>query len=242
MSTPLRVALADDEAVARKRLVRLLGELPDVQVVLVSESGDALLAELDGAPADVLLLDIQMPGISGIETQARLGPDAPYVIYVTAHPEHAVDAFDAGAVDYVLKPVDETRLARAIERVRGVLARSALPLASIDHDARIPIETRAGISLLATREISHAIFDGQLVTLHLDGREVVTDKTLSELEAVLAAHGFERVHRRCLLNLRRVVQLDDQPSGGYLAHCDNGATVAVSRQVARQLRRRLLGG
>jgi two-component system LytT family response regulator len=242
MSAPLRVALADDEAVARKRLVRLLGELPDLQVVLVSESGDALLAELDTVEADVLLLDIQMPGISGIETQARLGPDAPYVIYVTAHPEHAVDAFDAGAIDYVLKPVEETRLARAIERARAVLARSAVPLPVIDHDARIPIETRSGIALLATREISHAVFDGQLVTLHLDAREVVTDKTLSELEALLAPHGFERVHRRCLLNLRRVVELEDQASGGYTAHCDNGATVAVSRQVARQLRRRLLGG
>lgn len=242
MTAPLRIALADDEAVARKRLVRLLGELPDVEVVLVSESGDALLAELEGVDADVLLLDIQMPGTSGIETQARLGPDAPYVVYVTAHPEHAVDAFDAGAVDYVLKPVEAARLGRAIERVRGVLARSVLPLGGLDHGARIPIETRSGIALLATREISHAVFDGQLVTLHVDGREVVTDKTLSELEALLAAHGFERVHRRCLLNLRRVVQLEDQASGGYTAHCDSGATVAVSRQVARQLRRRLLGG
>jgi two-component system LytT family response regulator len=79
MSKPLRVALADDEAIARKRLARLLSQLPDVNVVLVSESGEALLEELPAVEADILLLDIQMPGLTGIEVQTRLGPDAPYV-------------------------------------------------------------------------------------------------------------------------------------------------------------------
>jgi two-component system LytT family response regulator len=241
MSQALRVALADDEAIARKRLSRLLGELPDVKVVLVSESGEALLEELPAAAPDILLLDIQMPGLSGIEVQARLGPDAPYVIYVTAHPQHALDAYDAGAIDYVLKPVEEQRLARAIERARGRLARAAEPLRGADKALRIPIEVRDGILLLSPDEITHLSFDGQLVTLHGTGREVITDRTLSELEALLAPHGFERVHRRYLVNLHRVVQLADHPSGGYTAHCDDGATVAVSRQVARQLRRRLLG-
>lgn len=241
MSQPLRVALADDEAIARKRLSRLLGELPDVNVVLVSESGEALLEELPAVEADILLLDIQMPGLSGIEVQARLGPDAPYVIYVTAHPQHALDAYDAGAIDYVLKPVEELRLARAIARARSMLARAAEPLRGPDQALRIPIEVRGGIVLLAPDQITHASFDGQLVTLHLTGRDVVTDRTLSELETLLAPHGFERVHRRYLVNLNRVVQLADHPSGGYTAHCDDGATVAVSRQVARQLRRRLLG-
>src|SRR5262245_11957547 len=145
MSQALRVALADDEAIARKRLARLLGELPDVNVVLVSESGGARLEELPAAAADILLLDSQMPGLSGIEVQTRLGPDAPYVIYVTAHPQHALDAYDAGAIDYVLKPVEEQRLARAIERARGLLARAAEPLRSADKALRIPIEVRGGI-------------------------------------------------------------------------------------------------
>jgi two-component system LytT family response regulator len=241
MTHALQVALADDEALARKRLLRLLGDIPDVNVVLVSESGDALLRELDAVDVDVLLLDVQMPGLSGIETQLRLGRDAPYVIYVTAHPEHAIHAFDAGAVDYVLKPVEADRLARALERVRGFLARAATPLLGADRAARIPVETHSGISLLAPEQITHASFDGQLVTLHLRDREVVTDRSLSELEQLLEPHGFERVHRRYLLNLHRVVQLEDLASGGYTAHCEGGVTVPVSRQVARQLRRRLLG-
>ncbi len=241
MSQALRVALCDDEAIARKRLTRLVSELSEVNVVLVSESGEALLDELPEVGADILLLDIQMPGLSGMEVQARLGPDAPYVIYVTAHPEHALDAYDAGAIDYVLKPVEEQRLGRAIERARNLLARAAQPLHAPGKPLKIPIEVRDGIQLLSSDQITHLSFDGQLVTLHATGGDVVTDRTLSELEVLLAPHGFERVHRRYLLNLHRVVRLADHASGGYTAHCDDGATVAVSRQVARQLRRRLLG-
>jgi two-component system LytT family response regulator len=240
----LRVAIADDEAVARKRLVRLLSELPDVEVVLACESADALLAELEAVEPDLLVLDIQMPGMTGLELQAKLGADAPYVIYATAHPEHAIDAYDAGAVDYVLKPVDASRLERAIARARGLLERANTPLGALGalpRGTRIAVEVRDGILLLSPERMSHASFDGQLVTLHLDDKDVVSDRTLAELEAQLAPHGFERVHRRFLLNLHRVARLEDEASGGYTAHCDSGAKVAVSRQVARQLRRRLLG-
>jgi two-component system LytT family response regulator len=240
MKQQLAVAVVDDEALARKRLLRLLGELPFVQVVLVCESGSALLQEIEGVDVDILLLDVQMPGWSGIETQLRLGPDAPYVIYVTAHREHALDAFDAGAIDYVLKPVEAERLTRALERARGFLQRASVPLTAADRSARIPIETRAGIALIAPEQITHASFDGQLVTLHMGARTLVTDRTLAELEQLLEAHGFERVHRRYLLNLHRVQMFEDLDSGGYNAHCDDAAVVPVSRQVARQLRRRLL--
>jgi len=239
--TRLRAALADDEAISRKRLCRLLEAMPDVEVVLQCASGQELLAEIGNVDADILLLDIQMPGLSGLETQARLEDDAPYVIYVTAHPEHALEAYDVGAIDYVLKPVDADRLSRALARVRDFLERSARPLQHPDNP-RVPIEGRDGIRLLDPRKISSAGFDGHLVTLQVDGQALVTDRSLADLERVLQEHGFERVHRRHLLNLHRVDRLTDQPSGGFLAHCDDGSEVPVSRQVARQLRKRLLGG
>lgn len=241
MSRPLRIAVVDDEAIARKRLIRMASELGDVDVVLACESGEALLDMLESTNVDVVLIDIQMPGLNGLETHAKLGRDAPYLIYVTAHPEHAIDAYDAGAIDYVLKPVEEARLARAIERARGWLDRATQSLASIDRAARIAVETRDGILLVPHEQISHASYDGQLVTLRVEARDVVTARSLAELEAQLAPHGFERVHRRYLLNLHRVTRLEDHASGGYTAHCDNGASVPVSRQAARQLRRRLLG-
>lgn len=241
MSQPLRVAVVDDEAVARKRLIRMLGELRDVAVALTCDSGEALLELLETTEVDVVLLDIRMPGLSGLETHARLGSDAPYLIYVTAYPEHAIDAYDAGAIDYVLKPVESERLSRSIERARGWLERASQPLAVVDRAARVAVEARDGILLLAPESIAFASYDGQLVTLHTAEREVVTMRSLAELEAQLAPHGFERVHRRYLLNLHRVTRLEDHASGGYTAHCDGGARVPVSRQAARQLRRRLLG-
>lgn len=240
MSEVLRIAVVDDEGMARKRLVRLLGEIDGAEVALVVDSGEALLASLPTVEVDVLLLDIHMTGISGIEVVRRLGDDAPYVIYVTGHPEHAVDAFDAGAVDYVLKPVEETRLARSIARVRGLLTRATGPVASSPVSTRIAIDSRGGVELVRPSELLHASFDGQLVTLHLAGRDLVTDRTLAELEPLLTPHGFERVHRRHLLNLSHVSRLQDEESGGYTAHCGNGTTVPVSRQAARHLRRRLL--
>lgn len=241
MSAALRVALADDESLARQRLTRMLGELRDVSLVLVCESGEALLAALPDVQADVLLLDIEMPGLSGLDVQRRLGDEAPYTIYVTAHPEHALSAYDAGAIDYVLKPVEDERLARALRRARGLLSRAAAPLCGARGSARIAIETRDGILLIDPAQLTHASLEGELVTLHHQGRELISDRNLAELEALLEPCGFERVHRRHLLNLHRVARLEDQTSGGYIAHCDDGSSVPVSRQVARQLRRRLLG-
>lgn len=241
MSEHLRIAIADDEALARRRLARLLDAMPQVRVALVANSGEELLASLPTVEVDALLLDIHMTGMSGIEVLRRLGDDAPYVVYVTGHPEHAIDAFDAGAIDYVLKPVEDTRLRRSIERVHGLLTRSATPVAASPTTARIAIESRGGIELVAPSDVSHASFDGQLVTLHLRERTLVTDKTLADLEPLLTPHGFERVHRRHLLNLHRVARLQDEESGGYTAECDDGVSVPVSRQAARLLRRRLLG-
>lgn len=241
MSQALRVALADDESISRKRLTRLLAAMPDVEVVLECESGTQLLSAIRDVTADILLLDIQMPGLTGIETQALLDDDAPYVIYVTAHPEHALEAYDVGAIDYVLKPVEAERLRKSLNRAREFLERSAQPLAG-SQVPRVSVEARDGIRLIAPEKISHASFDGSLVTLRVSGESVMTDRSLSDLQQDLQAYGFERVHRRHLLNLHRVERLEDQPSGGFLAHCDDGAVIPVSRQVARQLRRRLLKG
>ncbi|MEZ4382167.1 MAG: response regulator, partial [Nannocystaceae bacterium] len=116
----LRILIADDEALARRRLLRLLGELPGVEVAGECSSGAEVLAALDGgAEVDVVLLDIRMPGLSGIETGALFPDDGPEIIYTTAYGEHALAAFDVGAVDYLLKPIDALKLRRALERARG---------------------------------------------------------------------------------------------------------------------------
>lgn len=235
----LRVIVADDELLARKRLVRLLEAMHGVRVIGVHDSGEGVLTQLRHDSADVLVLDVDMPGLSGIEAHALVPAGGPYVIFATAHPEHAVAAFDLGAVDYVLKPIDPARLARAIERARG--RRPDEPAALEGPPIRlprIPVTTRQGIVLVDPDEIGHAEFDGTLVTIHrLQGEPLLCDMSLQDLAARLPDEVFERVHRRAILNLRAVVMLEPQPTGGYVAVTKSGAKVGVSRQCARRLRR-----
>jgi DNA-binding LytR/AlgR family response regulator len=233
----LRVVIADDELVARRRLVRLLEAMPGVELLGVHEDAAGVLAQLREDAIDVLVLDIQMPGLTGLELKAMLGDDGPYVVFATAHPEYALEAFDVGAADYVLKPIDAGRLGKAIARAK----QAHVPSASVDAAgavARIPVTTREGIVLLDPASVSHAIFDGTLVTLcTVSGATHLSEATLQELQARLPGGSFERVHRRALLNLAEVQLLRPLDTGGYVAQMRSGADVPVSRQAARKLRR-----
>src|SRR5262245_52927116 len=120
-SIPLRVLVCDDELMARKRVLRLLGELGGIEATFECESGQQVLDRLREEDIDVVILDISMPGMSGIETVLAMPEERPYVVFLTAHPDHAVKAFEVGAVDYVLKPVDDARLSKAIDRARQAL-------------------------------------------------------------------------------------------------------------------------
>jgi len=231
----VRVLLADDESMARQRLERLLKAIPDVVLTRSCESAEEVLDEVRRRPVDVLLLDIHMPGLSGLEAAQLLPEPRPYVIFCTAHREHAVEAFDHGAVDYLLKPVDPARLRKALERARR---RRPEPSAPADVD-RLPIVTRHGIRLLRPEDISHVVLDGELATVFTATEQLLTDATLQELQDKLAPFGFERVHRRALLHLGRVARLTPLETGGFLAHVRPGQEVEISRQVARELRRRL---
>lgn len=239
-SIPLRVVVCDDELMARKRVLRLLGELTGIESAVECESGEEVLARLAQEDVDVAILDINMPGKSGIETVMEMPEDRPYVIFLTAHPEHAVKAFDVGAVDYLLKPVDDARLAKAIDRARSFLdgASGADPGAARKLE-KLAIATHDGAALVSPSDVTHATFDGALVTVHTAARTILTDDTLQDLENKLPQGPFERVHRRVLVNLDHVERLESVDSGGYVACLSTGKRVDVSRQSARRLRRRL---
>jgi two-component system LytT family response regulator len=241
-ASPLRVLLADDELVARKRLARLLAAMDDVVVVGECDSGAAVLERVKTMPVDVVLLDIQMPNLNGLETIALLPEDRPLVILCTAYPDHAVDAFEHGAVDYVLKPVEPARLKKALARAAARLAER------IDHESfteeapaleRLAIRTRQGIVLLDPKTVSHAVLEGELVTVVAEGGTYLSDNTLNELQERLPRETFERVHRRAILNMQHVARLEPIETGGFLAHTRGGRSIEVSRQAARELRKRL---
>jgi two-component system LytT family response regulator len=243
MST-IRVAIAEDELMARKRMVRLLEAMPGIELVGVHEDARGILEQLREDAIDVLVLDVQMPGLTGLEAHALVPEGGPFVIFATAHPEHAVEAFALGAVDYVLKPIEAGRLAKAMERARKWLLdraaarRASTPVAEAGAPDRLAIATRSGLVLIDPLEVSHAEFDGSLVTLQrTNGERLLADGSLQDIADRLPADVFERVHRRALVNLREIAMLEPLPTGGFVAVTKAGGRVPVSRQSARRLRR-----
>jgi len=225
----VKVLVADDEKLARQRLVRLLGEIEGVTIVAECTNTDEVLAAVKNAEIDVALLDIEMPGLSGMEAFAMMGPRAPFVVFCTAHASYAVEAFDRGAADYVLKPVDPERLRTAIERARARMEKNA--------PQRLAIATQSGVVLVEPASVTHATIDGALVTIFTkNGERHLTDDSLNELEKKLPH--MLRVHRRALVALDHVTKLEPQPSGGYVARIGTHA-IEVSRQAARDLRKKL---
>jgi len=204
----------------------MLSQIEGVQVV--GEAGDSVDAQerIQAVSPDLVFLDIRMPGLDGMALAQRGG--LPPVVFVTAHAEHALPAFDVPAVDYLLKPVSEARLQRALERAR----------ARVGPQLRIHARTRAGVVLVPAPEI--AVFsarDKYSVFLHR-GDELLLEESLSALEARLAPLGFMRVHRAELVNLHHARALCTGGGGAALELID-GRRVPVSRRMVTKVRHHL---
>jgi two-component system LytT family response regulator len=243
MSTgSLRVLIVDDELLARRRLLRLLGALPNVTIAGELESGEELLAR-DLSAVDVILLDVNMPGLTGIEALQLLPDNAPYVVFCTAHDRHALPAFDAGAIDYLLKPVEAPRLALALARA-GQRDRRARFTAELQRQhttplSRLALENARGITLVDPSEVSALTLDGELVSVRTDRGVFLSTLPLQSLHERLPSAQFERVHRRAIVNLAKIDRLEPIDTGGLIAHMKDGVPIEVSRQSARALRHRL---
>ena len=246
----IRTLIADDEQMARKRARRLLEERDDVEIVAEVASGEAALAMLESIEVDLAILDVEMPGLSGLDVSSAAAELGVYVVFTTAHSEHAVLAFERGAVDYVMKPLDETRLELAIERVKARHALEGRPTLSGPTEGardtaqaptfeRLALRVRGEVRLVRVEDVEHATLEGELVVVVTKGERLLTDLSLQDLERRLVGPSFWRVHRRALLNLAHVERLRPLPTGGYVAITFAGDEVPVSRQEARRLRQRL---
>lgn len=233
----LRVLVADDELLARRRLTRLVGAMPGVELVGECERGDEVLAR--AREADVLLLDVQMPGLTGLEALQLLGEDGPYVVLCTAHAEHALSAFEAGASDYLLKPIEASRLAKALQRARSRAQVRSVERAGSPAFQRLALRGARGIVLVDPHEISHLVIDGALTALHTSSGVFLSELPLAALHGRLPADRFCRAHRRAIINLGHVERLEEDTPGRLCARMRDGSAIAVSRQAARALRRRL---
>ena len=253
----LRALVVDDEPLAGRRLARQLGRL-GLDVVGTLESGGEVLARSGELAFEVAFLDIQMPGINGLETAARLTEqrDAA-IVFVTAHDEHALAAFDVGAIDYVLKPVNVDRLAQAVRRLGSTPRTDAAEVIAasrrLDTDRwaagtsgqpTLRLEVRMGTRsrYVGVEEIQR-LFAADKYVMFTDAQGVqhVLNESLTQLELRLAACGFVRVHRRELIRLSAVEEVITRDRITVVA-LTNGERAQVSRRFAPKLRALLTSG
>jgi DNA-binding LytR/AlgR family response regulator len=226
----MNVLVVDDEPIARRRLVRMLQAIADVTVVGVAEDGLEAITKVNALAPDLLVLDIEMPALDGVTLTQRVRP-LPLVLFVTAHATHAVAAFDVHAVDYLLKPVQQERLAIAIDRARARLATSdALAGADAAPPSTRVVSQAGGVArLFEASEIARFWAKDKCTLFTVNGEELLCDESLDALERRLARIGFVRAHRAELVNAHRVRALRTD-SGGTHVQLDDGTLVAVSRR------------
>jgi DNA-binding LytR/AlgR family response regulator len=239
----IRAVVVDDEPLARKRLRRLLGAHTDVEVIAEAAGGDEAAGVVLRERPDVVFLDVQMPGASGIEAlrtlRASLGEgECPAAIFTTAFEEHAATAFELDGVDYLLKPIESARLAEALERLRRRLGASPPTTdapASTGHLAALSGER---IVSLAFDEVACLAVEDGLVFAHTARGRHRVRATLNELEQRLETPPFVRVSRSAILNLAWIAHLEPEDSGTYRARlrAPLELALAVSRRRARELR------
>ncbi|MFP5506477.1 MAG: LytR/AlgR family response regulator transcription factor [Gammaproteobacteria bacterium] len=239
----MKVLLVDDEALARERLRRLLAELPDVSVC--GEAGDgrsalALCAELQ---PDVVLLDIRMPGMDGLEAARHLAglPDPPAVIFTTAFGDHALEAFEACAVDYLLKPIRAERLAAALGNARRLTRAQAAQIDADGGGARnhICVRVRGNLQLIPVADIRFFRADNKYVTARTGDAEYLLEESLKALEDEFGAR-FVRIHRNALVAAAFIVGLEKNAEGQCMvALAGVDERLEVSRRHQPELRARL---
>ena len=253
--------LVDDEPHAREGLRIRLRKEPDVLVIGEFGNAESALEAIASDMPDVLFLDIEMPGTSGFAMleRARLGP-LPVVIFVTAYDQHAVRAFEARALDYLLKPVEQERLRESLDRARNqVVSARSVEFAKrvqglsreLGADAspgesrstkgvdRIPVSVDGSIHFVATKDIDYIAASGDCVIAHAGVAAHTIRKSMSEMLSAVDGSRFARIHRSTIVNLSRVVKVEPYLHGEYILVLHGGAKLKVSRGYRAALAGRL---
>ncbi len=241
----IRVLIVDDEPVARRGIMRLLKQEPDIDVVDECGDGAAAIAAISALAPDLVFLDVQMPELDGFGVIEAVGSNRmPAVVFVTAFDQHAVRAFDAQAIDYVLKPIDPERFRRALQRARARLAqpdgdfvrRVSEALKSIDrgdlqrYPSRLAIRSDGRVRLLDIDEVGRIVAAGNYVEIHASGKQHLLRETMTSLEARLDPERFVRVSRAAIVSIARIREVQPLFNGDFVVLLKNGAQVNGSRR------------
>jgi DNA-binding LytR/AlgR family response regulator len=248
MDRLIKTVIADDEQIARQVLRDELELLPEVTIVAEAEDGRQVLQQIVELRPDLVFLDLQMPGMGGFEVVRNLsGPRLPVIVIVTAFHQHAIEAFEAGAIDYLLKPVSEARLRRAVERAKNLMGKPleiAEDLAKIAsasealNPARRKLVGRAGREyyLLDADEVLALQAEGELVWIVTPKRRFMASQTLRALETSLQSFSFQRVHRNALVNINHVRKVSALTSHRWMLTLSNDLEFVVSKRQAHNIR------
>jgi two-component system, LytTR family, response regulator len=259
---PLRVLVADDEPLARQRIEDLLRGERGVTIVGTADSGPATIDAIRSTRPDLVFLDVQMPGVTGLDVVRALGGEMPLTIFVTAYDRHAIEAFDLAAVDYLVKPYDDERFEQALARARrrleleevarlreqllaalgGAPAPSPAPPPQAGGDGwleRIPVESRGKVRVVPAAEVDYIVSDGPYAELHVGDRRHIIREAMQTLEERLDPARFLRIHRSAIVQLDRIDSLLRQPNGDVEVQLKNGVKLRVSRSRREELERRL---
>lgn len=259
VGTKLRVIIADDERPARAVLAKLLRSFGDVEVVGESENGMATVELIDHVKPDLALVDLQMPGLDGLGVARKFkSADRPVIVFVTAHDEYAIGAFEVKAMDYLLKSVERKRLGETLVRVREQLEQLAFAdyVRSAQDETkhepvingmerrfveRIPVRQKDDIILLPVGSIASIVADGELLHLTTTRKErYLINYRLKALEGQLDPQRFIRLDRGVLVNVESISRVTHMPGGVFLVTLANTQQLKVSRAQSRVLRRQLL--
>jgi two-component system, LytTR family, response regulator len=235
---PIRALVVDDESWARRNLTVLLRRDPDIGTVVECESGLQAIEEIRKSKPDLVFLDVQMPGCGGFDVLELLGSDLPStIIFVTAYDEYALRAFEAGALDYLLKPFDDARFHRALERAKDKLAHYT-PLQP-QRVERIVVKSRGEVLFLNVVDIDWIEAVGYYACLHVGRNTHLLRRTLLELVRDLDQDQFMRIHRSIIVNLDRIHGLELQNGGDYEVVLKSKVRLRLSRRFRKRLQDRM---
>jgi two-component system, LytTR family, response regulator len=250
---PLKTLIVDDEQMARKVLREELEQIPGVLVIGEAEKGNAALEMIERDSPDLLFLDLQMPELGGFEVIKALGqhPHPPVVVVVTAFDHYAIQALEAGAVDYILKPVGEARLMQSVERARRLKLNSSETAAELRKLEKVVEPVAEGWSrkivgkagdeyvLLNTSEVFAFKAEGEVVWIVTNYKRYQAMNTLSELQARLQNTAFRRIHRNSIVNVEHIRKMSAMSSQRWLITLANNLEFIVSKRQAHSVRQLL---
>jgi len=235
----LKVAIVDDEPLALQRLRRLVSEQADLRLVGEGKSGMEAVSLINSQRPDVVFLDVQMPELDGFGVLDVIGPEQmPAVVFVTAFDEYAVNAFNANAIDFLLKPYDTSRFLAALGKIRksaGNGHSNVTTLAQTIRRDRFVIRADGRYIMLKPREIEYIEAAGNYLQLHVGDKQFTVRETMASLETRLDNQRFVRIHRSTLINLDHVKELEATFHGEYVITLRNGQRVTLSRTYRSKL-------